>query len=154
MGRKNTLNDVWNSIDTHDNDPDVCWEWVGSTGGRDHRGYMSIDGKKLLAHRIVYTLAYGDIPPDTVIRHKCDNPICCNPMHLEPGTRGDNELDKYERNRAGYTDNMLREMRRLGKLGMSYRSIADELNKQFDTRISHQGVGRVLRGETRRPRNV
>lgn len=35
-----------------------------------------------------------------IIRHKCDNPGCCNPEHLESGTQKDNVADMFSRGRA------------------------------------------------------
>lgn len=149
MGRSNTATDVFRFIDTNDNDPNVCWPWTGSVGGRDGRGYITIDGKKQLAHRVVYTIFKGEIAEDMVIRHRCNNPICCNPTHLLIGTRGQNEDDKYDSDRAGYTHDMIKEMRRYNKLGMTYVAIAKEINRKFNTSISANGVGRVIRGERR-----
>ena len=34
------------------------------------------------------------------MRHKCDNPKCLNPEHLEIGTQSDNTKDRDERNRT------------------------------------------------------
>lgn len=149
MGRNNSQSDVFNYIDTHNNDPDVCWEWTGSLSGRDGRGYFWLDGKRKLSYRVVYELFFGEIVEGMVIRHKCDNPICCNPKHLVIGTRGNNEKDKYDRDRQGYTNDMIVEMRRLSKLGMTYQAITDEVNRKFKTSISTSGVGKVLRGERR-----
>lgn len=42
----------------------------------------------------------GEIPDKNVIRHKCDNPACINPSHLEIGTQKDNMKDAEKRNRA------------------------------------------------------
>ena len=149
MPRNNTEADVFNYINTHNNDPDVCWEWTATTGGRDGRGYFSIDGKRKLAHRVVFELFFGEIVEGMVVRHSCDNPICCNPKHLVIGTRGQNEKDKYDRDRQGYTNDMIVEMRRLNKLGMSYAAITDEVNRKFKTSISISGVGKVIRGDRR-----
>ncbi len=150
MGRSNTPNDVFRFIDTKGNDPDVCWPWTGTTGGRDGRGYMSLEGKKRTAYLIVFEIFNGHIPTGMVVRHTCDNPLCCNPKHLILGTRSQNEQDKYDRDRVGYSHDMIREMRRMNKLGMTYQTIADQINRKFKTDISASGVGKVIRGDRRK----
>lgn len=60
------------------------------------------DGKERLLHRIAYIKSSGKSWDDIhglVIRHKCDNPRCINPEHLEIGTHADNTRDKMERGR-------------------------------------------------------
>lgn len=44
----------------------------------------------LRAHRIAYTLAYGDIPYGLVIDHICTFRACVNPLHLRAVTIGEN----------------------------------------------------------------
>jgi hypothetical protein len=77
-----------------------CWEW---TAAREVRGYgMLARGWKqrpYKAHRLSYELFVGAIPEGLVIRHKCDNPCCINPKHLEPGTQKDNSKDASTRGR-------------------------------------------------------
>jgi hypothetical protein len=52
------------------------------------------------AHRISYQLAHpGEDIDGLLIRHKCDNPPCVNPAHLEPGTYQDNADDRVARER-------------------------------------------------------
>jgi hypothetical protein len=58
-------------------------------------------GRRELAHRAAYMLEVGPIPEGMVVRHKCDNPICCNPQHLELGTQKDNVHDTISRGRGG-----------------------------------------------------
>ena len=78
---------------------DGCWIWHGA---RTSQGYgLIIDGKRRLqAHRASYELCNGRIPRNLVVRHKCDNPLCVNPAHLELGTRGDNVRDRGDRDRT------------------------------------------------------
>lgn len=47
----------------------------------------------------MYEAARGPIPPGMVVRHRCDNPACVNPAHLEVGTHADNRADCVARNR-------------------------------------------------------
>lgn len=77
--------------------PNECWEWQASMG--DMYGKFWLNQKYEKAHRVAYILIHGDIPPGLVVRHKCDNPRCVNPNHLELGTQKDNAQDSVERNR-------------------------------------------------------
>lgn len=47
-------------------------------------------------------LAHGltSLSEDIVVRHKCDTPNCVNPLHLETGTKADNDLDREVRGRT------------------------------------------------------
>ncbi len=79
-----------------------CKFWHKSTD-RDGYGQVVVDGKRLLAHRLAYcefnNLNYSDIK-GKVVRHKCDNPTCVNPLHLELGSHADNMADRAVRNRT------------------------------------------------------
>lgn len=62
--------------------------------------YDDLNRKNTLLHRYIYRKFYGEIPEGLVVRHKCDNSKCCNPLHLELGTREDNNHDRVQRNRS------------------------------------------------------
>lgn len=59
--------------------------------------------KPTTKHRKVYYEATGELPE--VVRHKCDNPRCINPDHLEGGTQKDNMQDCVRRKRLGDSRN-------------------------------------------------
>lgn len=69
-----------------------CWEWSHRVG-LNGRPQMSVRGKQTLAYRHAYEAYYGPFDSKLFIMHKCDNPKCCNPEHLELGTNKDNQLD-------------------------------------------------------------
>jgi hypothetical protein len=64
-----------------------CWLWLGSDSGNGY-GKVSIDGKDMMVHRVVYELLVGPIPDGLVLDHipRCRCRRCCNPDHLEPVT--------------------------------------------------------------------
>lgn len=69
-----------------------------------NRGYgrYRYKGKMVLAHRVEYCKANKislESIRELVVRHKCDNPQCINPEHLELGTQADNIRDMNERGR-------------------------------------------------------
>lgn len=69
-----------------------------------NRGYgrFRYKGRMVLAHRLEYCKANNLDLQDiegSVVRHKCDNPQCINPEHLELGTQADNIRDMNERGR-------------------------------------------------------
>lgn len=70
-----------------------CMLWL--RGLRDGRyGCFGLNGKTVQAHRISYTLAYGEIPDGLVIDHVkdrgCTSPRCVAPEHLEAVTQAEN----------------------------------------------------------------
>lgn len=71
------------------------------TGHLDREGYgrIMVARVKYMAHRLAYSINNGPIPDGYVVRHKCDNPSCINPEHLEVGTQADNIADKVSRGR-------------------------------------------------------
>lgn len=76
--------------------PNRCWAWL-ATGAY---GMFRIGQKMYLAHRIAYLLVKGEDPSEMELLHSCDNPKCCNPEHLSPGTHWDNMQDMAEKGRA------------------------------------------------------
>lgn len=68
-----------------------CWEW---TGRRDKDGYgcLRVGNSQVRAHRFSYELHHG--VTDLFVRHRCNNPGCVNPAHLQPGTHLENMADR------------------------------------------------------------
>lgn len=86
--KKNQPSDIWKRIGKGGDEE--CWPYLGSTfSGRYGRFFLN--GKAVCAHRIVYEIKNGDIPPGLFVMHKCNNKICCNPLHLTVGTNSENQ---------------------------------------------------------------
>lgn len=84
-----------------------CWFY---DGGKTKDGYGMFFGehhgvkKDMLAHRYSYLIHKGEID-GFVVMHKCDNPFCVNPAHLELGTQAENLIDCIKKNRHAKTKN-------------------------------------------------
>jgi hypothetical protein len=81
--------------------PNECWPWRGGVSNHGY-GYMTVHGKRIGAHRLIYFLTYGVMPD--MVDHTCHNNSgcsggnacphrrCCNPAHLENTTNRINSL--------------------------------------------------------------
>ena len=81
---------------------DKCWLWTGALD-QDGYGRIGIGGSKCLtlrAHRCSFELHGGVLPEGHVAMHKCDNPTCVNPSHIQPGTIEENNKDAKTKSRT------------------------------------------------------
>jgi len=130
--------------------PEECWIWQGAvTSG----GYGNIrnEYKSLSAHRVAYELHYGTIPPELVVRHKCDVKLCCNPFHLEIGSHKDNSEDMVRRGRsakgassgtAKIASSDILEILRLYNSGLTQKQLALRFG------ISRSNIGLIVNRQT------
>ena len=80
---------------------DECWPWIGKPDSFGYGKFGLGVGHTTRAHQYGYEHLVGPIPPppNNVVRHTCDNPICNNPRHWLIGTLADNLHDSIERKR-------------------------------------------------------
>lgn len=112
-----------------------CWQWQAASS----KGYgvFKIKNIQMYAQRVAYTIEYGAIPDGLVIMHKCDNPLCVNPKHLQAGTTNDNVQDRNRKDRqakgeksgpAVLSESDIPIIRQLYADGMNGRQIAKKLS--------------------------
>ena len=110
---------------------DSCWIWTGSKSDSGY-GWITINHRRYLVHRLSYMLHIGEIPPKALICHTCDNPLCVNPDHLYVGSNMTNTEDKLKRNRLGkmgqkhLTPDTVRAIRYRHAEGETVCALADE----------------------------
>jgi hypothetical protein len=131
-------------------DPDDCWVWTKCCSESGH-GRISVGPFKARrmerAHRVSYRLFVGDIPEGEVVRHRCDNPPCCNPRHLVLGSQRENvdDMVKRHRHRSGFAKlepDQVVDIRERAALGEPPPQIADAMG------IALISAQRIIRRET------
>lgn len=126
-----------------------CAEWRGRRTPQGY-GVVYFGDRPHGAHRVSHEIHTGPIPEGLMIRHKCDNPPCVNPDHLETGTSEDNVRDAVERGRAargtGIASSKLDEekVHRIRSLSgvVKQRDIAASLG------VSQSAISAVITGRT------
>jgi len=81
-----------------------CWLWNAckDKGGYGRFGIKNNPPKKCSSNRFMLTLVDPDFNIDSELKacHRCDNPGCCNPNHIWPGTYQDNVDDRANKGRT------------------------------------------------------
>lgn len=135
-----------------------CWHWTGRRRGGANNQYGAYGHYQ--AHRYALEIKLGrKLARNEVARHTCDNPICCNPNHLIPGSYKDNYQDAKARGRirsgnqsgcnngnAKLTESDVAEiMERIGR-GETNKSIAE------DYPVGHSMISKIRTGKFWRSR--
>lgn len=141
----------WRHVD-RSGGPSACWPWLGARlkAGYGVMGRGGAGAGNVLAHRFSYELHHGPIPTKLIVRHKCDNPPCCNPDHLLKGKQRDNIMDSISRGRWNSHKRghrvlkpaAIRAIRRLYARGVAHKRIADRYRITVG-HVSHIGVRRA-----------
>ncbi len=88
----------WSRLTRVDNTP-CCWEWTGHQKSKLPYGCLTLNRKSLRAHRVAFATVTGVDVTGKLVAHRCDNPKCCNPMHLFLTDDEGNNRDRDAKNR-------------------------------------------------------
>lgn len=91
----------WTKVNK-DGGPESCWIWTSAKAPSGYGAFSIPGGKVVRAHRLAYELLVGPIPSGLFLLHACDNPSCCNPAHLRPGTQKANMEEASKRGRSSF----------------------------------------------------
>lgn len=135
-----------------------CVEWTGAMDGRDrNRGKFYCKFKQWRAYRFSFYITNGWLPGrGREIAHRCDNPKCVEPCHLECITHSQNTKDAYDRGLIQPGQKMkikkyslllkraLRQKEHIERVISTYRSV-DSLSKAAKILgMSPSGVSRIV----------
>ena len=123
--------------------------WLRSLNNKGYGKFATSRGGWVLAHRVAWAIAYGEIPDGLCVLHKCDNRRCVNAKHLFLGTKGDNARDRDAKGRtwigeqqtqAKLTDRAVREIRRRSNIPGAKAAMAREFG------VSTAAIANVVSG--------
>ena len=127
-----------------------CWPWHGaqSEQGYGRTRFVLLGEEETYAHRIAFALWTKRLAGKKEVCHSCDNPPCCNPLHLWSGTHRANHGDsrrKGRRSRQSHPQKLtwgkVRDARRAWQQGQTQREIAATLG------VSQPLVSMILQGK-------
>lgn len=87
------LKRFWQKVQIADNG---CWLWTGCLYPTGYACF-ELNGKTTRAHRFIYEIMKGEIPPELQLDHTCFNKACVNPNHLEIVTNQENTRRYYKK---------------------------------------------------------
>jgi len=113
-----------------------CWECHLKPNAKGYC-YVQVGGRsgiKWRVHRLIWTVAKGEIEPLMSILHSCDNRRCIRLDHLFKGTDADNTQDMMNKGRHKFilpdneklTDEQMIHVKQLRDEGASYETIAGQ----------------------------
>lgn len=76
-----------------------CFVWTRSVRGHMGYGTVTVGGRVLAVHRVIWEMMHGPIPDGMMVLHHCDNPRCYRIDHLFLGSNQDNMNDMKSKGR-------------------------------------------------------
>lgn len=97
---------IWRKVDKS-NGPEACWIFTGSKVHENSYGVIQAGSRTLgtygtyKVHILVFLDNGGILTKDRpIVVHSCDNPPCCQPLHLSAASQKENLEQMVFRNRS------------------------------------------------------
>jgi hypothetical protein len=136
---------------TYEIDTNGCWNCTSHSP--DSSGYPRIvfQGKRIPISRYIFQTTKDLIPEGMEVRHKCDNPACINPDHLETGTHADNMRDMVIRGRSVHQNGSLNPSSKLTGKDVSdiikrYRNGEKHIDIAHLYKVSRANITKIVNG--------
>jgi DNA-binding XRE family transcriptional regulator len=131
-----------------------CWE---VTSHKPTKGYIALGGgnggrRRMRLHREMFRCLWGEITDGKIVCHHCENPPCCNHLHLYLGDDAANVADMARRGRLRPPRGEQNGMANLTEqkvLEITTRSSAGESQSKLarDFGVSPATINRILRNK-------
>ncbi len=139
--------DVFQRIDMHSGNKDVCWEWRGAHGlgtRGEYRPRVVIRNQDLYVYRVVYELYTGyKLQKGDVVRHSCDHSWCCNPYHMQIGTQRDNVNDMLARERIGMKHYQVKRIMQMLELGCTAKYVCAKMKEGYNMSLDVSVIKKI-----------
>lgn len=103
-GHEGFKNRFWTKVDKNGPIHPVlktrCWLWTSYANEHGY-GRTPYGDRMMFAHKLAWFYTTNNPPVDCLL-HRCDNPRCVNPEHLQEGTHADNMGDMAAKGRQGW----------------------------------------------------
>ncbi len=131
--------DFWSFVEVRE--LSECWPWLGRRTAKNY-GRCSTKYGNLSPHRVAWERWNGLPLGELHACHSCDNPPCCNPMHIFPGTQKENTKDYLQK--FGHARPMLG--RKHTREALQKMSAAHRANPRVGPRNHMFGNGHLVAG--------
>lgn len=127
-----------------------CWVWQRAITTRSGHGVSyDVRAKQTMsAHRVFYERKFGPVPAGMHLHHKCENPPCVNPDHLEPLSAAAHAIETRSKG-AHLSIEIAREIRAAPTGWGTGRALAKKYGTT-DQAISNIRAGRTWKEDGRR----
>ena len=137
-----------------------CWLWTARSKSRGY-GQLQFCGSRHFAHHVAFDIAFPEKAVKRkaqrlTVSHRCHNPLCCNPAHLEIMSLADNVRQNRGRgvlcgennHQARMAEVVARRILEMIQAGERTFRIVERINRESERPVTTFQVTDIRRGRT------